>query len=384
MMLTNDFHLSSLLLALNKIEDDVLSTESLDDASLLSKLETVVSQLDSMPYDATGADGSLAEILATTERIKIVLSTSIRLEDIEKEVLSDVYEKACLAFSEDDKLAENTKDSEDTPSKHMRKHFLSVLDDPYPGQAEKEAVVQAINLHFALGRSQDRELLRLEQLSLWYINARRRSGWSSILSKYARNERKRMKLLIQAKMIEEQLSIKFPLSTAKIKTVDAILQENLGSDYTHHTLQAFEEEWDALISWIKYGVKDKVSNWIQDIVEESRHAIRPKARPRAVPSPAKKSAVRIRLNGSAKPSRFPAVYTSESFGGYRSSSLDGYATICSGSSENSTGSSITSLARRQDSASPTLQVTKTRNIKALPRARADVLSDSPSKLHAKC
>ncbi len=139
--------------------------------------------------------------------------------------------------------------------------------------------------------------LQLNQLTLWFINARRRSGWSSILRKFARNDRQRMSLLMQAKMDACNISTitNDPRHPCSQRGRRASRQPRKAHDADK---KEFEDDWTSMISWLKYGVKEKVGDWVYDIVANSKKPLKA-GQPRTVTTAANRTPVRK----TAAPSR---------------------------------------------------------------------------------
>nr|WJN24830.1 homeodomain transcription factor bE [Farysia itapuensis] len=390
--MTDRFNLFDMLSVLEHVEHDMLNDEEVDEA-VVSRLESCVRPMISHLDKCSEDKEELAQIYAASERIRVVAQTRLSLEERGEEIFSKVFSEALQAPSSTTSQARTdtlTDFSESVPSYHMRKHFLSMLDDPYPDQAEKLQLVKAINEYFAKSVSPPRLcVLRLEQLGLWYINARRRSGWSHILGKYARNDRKRMKALMQARMLEDHLPIRSPLDASAGVDVKSLLRDNLGPTYTISSQQEFKDDWDAMLSWIRYGVKDKVSNWIQDIVDESKKTSKKQIKPRAVSNAAKKTPGRRSHAGrqTKASEESPSKASSRSDKAeseWSSSSAGDCSAFFSGSSADSMSSLDASLTYGLDMASPTLNIARGRQIKALPSRTQSTLNPADTRLCKRC
>lgn len=260
----------------------------------------------------------------------------------------------------------------------MRKHFLEHLDNPYPSQEDKESLVEATNASSAQRKKSEERgnNLQINQLTLWFINARRRSGWSSILRKFARNDRQRMSLLMQTKMDACNMGSPHERSPAiLVHSVDDVLRDNLGR-LTDEDKKEFEDEWTSMISWLKYGVKEKVGDWVYDIVSNSKKPLKA-GQPRTVTTaanrtPFRKTAAPSRTKRATRRiSKTPSVESDISSEHESTPELSMCSTA--DTSFSSFGSNISLLqydpfrASHEALLSPTLQAAATRKVKALPK-----------------
>ncbi|GAC73813.1 hypothetical protein PANT_9d00281 [Moesziomyces antarcticus T-34] len=315
------------------------------------------------------------------KRIQIVTKAWLRLEEVYSQLNSDLKENTFQISCKQGQHSRNTGPpdlSESLPSYHMRKHFLEHLDNPYPTQGDKESLVEATNAS-ASQRKKSEERgndLQINQLTLWFINARRRSGWSSILRKFARNDRQRMSLLMQTKMDACNMSSQHERSPAiLVHSVDDVLRDNLGR-LTDADKKEFEDDWTSMISWLKYGVKEKVGDWVYDIVANSKKPLKA-GQPRTVTTAANRTPVR-KTTTSSRPKRATRrISKTPSLGSDISSEHESTPelSMCStaDTSFSSFGSNISLLqydpfqASHEALLSPTLQAAATRKVKALPK-----------------
>lgn len=289
----DNFDFDELLESLKDIESDFLSNEPKLLSSLVNRLESLQRKAVIDVQSCSLSHKSISRVRQITRRLQIVAQTRLSLEETYEDLASKICQQASHAFGafEDaTKLKQSLEVkqvlSESLPSYHMRKHFLMTLDSPYPSQADKEALMRITNKS---STGAGRPPLESHQLTLWFINARRRSGWSNILRKYARGDRSRMKALVKSKMVSSSLSA--PLQAGQLPVMHSLhdnLSDNLGLPLTAADKKEFEEEWDSMISWIRYGVKEKVGEWVYDLVAASKKPAKP-GQPRAVTTSAKRS-----------------------------------------------------------------------------------------------
>jgi hypothetical protein len=260
----------------------------------------------------------------------------------------------------------------------MRKHFLEHLDNPYPSQEDKGSLVEATNASSAQRKKSEERgnNLQINQLTLWFINARRRSGWSSILRKFARNDRQRMSLLLQTKMDACNMGSPHERSPAiLVHSVDDVLRDNLGR-LTDADKKEFEDDWTSMVSWLKYGFKEKVGDWVYDIVANSKKPLKA-GQPRTVTTAANRTPVR-KTTTTSRPkratrriSKTPSVDSDIQSEHESTPELSMCSTA--DTSFSSFGSNISLLqydpfqASHEALLSPTLQAAASRKVKALPK-----------------
>ncbi|SPO21173.1 related to b mating type locus, bE1 allele [Ustilago trichophora] len=378
------FSFSGLLLSLNAIESDFLQIEKESSSSIVDRLtrlhEVAASNVHKLPVD----QDTINEIHHVAQRIQLIAETSINLEHAGGYLRNKMLEDATLLLQDQEKSAPSPESqdlSETLPSYHMRKHFLATLDDPYPTQDDKEALVSITN---ETASSTGSKYLNVHQLTLWFINARRRSGWSQILRKFARDDRQRMKLLVQTKMLATSLPIRTePLPSVLTHNLDDVLRDNLGRKLTPADKKAFEEDWASMISWMKYGVKEKVGSWVHDLVAANKkpgQSPGKKSQSRTVTTAANRTPARkTQTTTKAKPRRAKqrASTTSSIDSSRDTSALESTPELSMCSTADTSFSSLNSnlsmlqydpFAHRNDILqSPTLNAKGVRRVKALPK-----------------
>ncbi|KAJ1027974.1 hypothetical protein NDA13_003426 [Ustilago tritici] len=290
------FSASGLLHSLQQIEDEFLSTDRNDHTHLVERLARLHDGTANLKNDVNDQD-TIDRIRLAAQRIQVVAETRLSLEKTFETLRDKAVTDAALIARGANLIAPPSQApdlSETLPSYHMRRHFLATLHDPYPAAEDKEALVQITNESVLQPGTplKKRTLLSVEQLTLWFINARRRSGWSQIVRKFARNDRNRMKLLVQAKMLASDPSARaIATQSSLVGNLDDLLRENLGH-LTPADKEEFEDNWNSMISWIKYGVKEKVGDWVYDLVAANKKSPPRTGQARAVTTAANRSPAR--------------------------------------------------------------------------------------------
>lgn len=301
----SEFSLISFLECLDEVAHEFLRDKVEGSPVLVRKFQELqpktLNNVAILPHDP----GKIQQIHQTTHRIKVAAKAFICIDQTFVSLRSDAVEDASKALKKanaSSPVVGCRELSEDLPAYYMRKHFLHTLENPYPTQEEKETLVRLTNESTArVGQSiVNRPPLEVHQLTLWFINARRRSGWSHILKKFAREDRSRMKHLVRAKLSSSNQSTPpSPTSEYPSNNLDDFLSDNLGRPLTPADKQQFEDDWASMISWIKYGVKEKVGDWVYDLCAASKKTPKP-GRPRPVTTVAKRQPAR-KTKPAAKP-----------------------------------------------------------------------------------
>nr|AGZ84328.1 DNA-binding protein b4 [Ustilago maydis]AGZ84329.1 DNA-binding protein b4 [Ustilago maydis] len=297
--------ITSFLECLSEIEEEFLRDKEKNPPVLVSKLQELQQKTPNNIANLDHDPETIQKIHQTTHRINVAVKAFICIDQTFVSLRSDAVEDASRALKKanaSSPVVGCRELSEDLPAYHMRKHFLHTLENPYPTQEEKETLVRLTNESTArVGQSiVNRPPLEVHQLTLWFINARRRSGWSHILKKFAREDRSRMKRLVRAKLSSSNQSTPpSPTSEYPSNNLDDFLSDNLGRPLTPADKQQFEDDWASMISWIKYGVKEKVGDWVYDLCAASKKTPKP-GMPRPVTTVAKRQPAR-KTKPAAKP-----------------------------------------------------------------------------------
>nr|DBA11485.1 TPA_inf: bE [Pseudozyma tsukubaensis] len=284
--------LDQVLESLNEIEQELLISDEEGLQHLLVRLTTARDLVGTgVPLENTSK--STVDLMhRVAHRIQVIAQTRFRLAETFGSINSALIRDANLLLRQHASAkqeAEAAELSEALPAYYMRKHFLATLDDPYPTSEDKDSLIAITNESPTTERP-----LKMNQLTLWFINARRRSGWSNIMKKFARNDRTRMQLLVQTKMLTCNLTPRGPPLPSILKhNLDDLLRDNLGGKLTAADKREFEDEWASMISWIKYGVKEKVGSWVYDLMAANKHSPSKAAgQQRAVTTAVKRTPVR--------------------------------------------------------------------------------------------
>nr|DBA11483.1 TPA_inf: bE [Pseudozyma hubeiensis] len=386
------FSIKSLLHSLNEVENDFLEEAEGNSAALVNKLRVLHQETSEHIASIARDPDSIRQVHNAAGRIQLLADTFVYLDKQFVSLRAEMIRDASKCLQATEKVQSDPQDiSENLPSYYMRKHFLETLYSPYPTQEEKEALVRITNESSAKDDpcSTSRPPLGVHQLTLWFINARRRSGWSHILKKFAREDRSRMKRLVRAKLNTSDLSTSPSPTFGHLPlTLDDILRDNLGRPLTSADKKVFEDDWASMISWIKYGVKGKVGDWVYDLVAANKKAPKHgKARTvntAASRSPARKTATATQSKprkAKQRASKTPSIESNTESERFESTPE---LSMCSTSdTSSSTLDSNLSMARYSPFdlgddllKSPSLNALNSRRVKALPKRGQKQLLDA--------
>lgn len=301
------FSMSSLLDSLHGIERDFLHDEAAQQSSLVERLTAVQQKTMTSRITSISDQKTVDQLHQVVHRIKVMAEVRLGLEKAGTSLRDKMLQEAA-ALLEIRHGPSPAGESQDFPgslqSQYMRNHFLATLDDPYPTQEDKDYIVRTTNEAITLSDTPPhrRKYIEVHQLTLWFINARRRSGWSSILRKFARNDRARMQLLCQIKMQDTNLPFRSPTHPEALHhTLDDVLQNNLGRPVTALDKKEFEAEWSTMISWIRFGVKEQVRGWMHELeAANKKSSPKPTQHRRAVSTAANRAPARKQTKAKAK------------------------------------------------------------------------------------
>nr|WJN24834.1 homeodomain transcription factor bE [Pseudozyma flocculosa] len=372
------FSLSSLQVQLTDIERGLLSGESNDVSPLVDGLQSLKEKASLSIIGKAYDQRAIDKVRQSASRIQEITAARLQLDERFGAIYSKMLQEASVILEDPRsfKVGGVTQGpSQAQPYYHLRKYFLENLHHPYPREADKKALVTLTN-EFATcaeGRPVQHSTITVEKLTSWFINARRRSGWSDIMKHFARNEKQLMKLLVQTNFSS---SDHLPNSTHPTLTLDELLSKNLGRPLTAADKKKFEDDWASMISWIKYGVRDKVGDWIHQLVLANKKT--PKPSPgRAVTMAAKRSPVRKTPNAKPRKPKQRASKTPSLDSNTDSSFLESTPelSMCSTADTSLSSFANTFSTRHYDPVqlqndllqSPTLNAKGSRRVKGLPK-----------------
>ena len=162
-------------------------------------------------------------------------------------------------------------------AKNMRNWFLRNLGHPFPSREEKEMILAETNAFI-----RDHSMrLKYSQIVLWFINTRRRSGWTSFLRCYARGDKTKLLELAWAIQNEEGGTHEtrhwsagnlrdLPAGSRRSMQSDAssaqrhirTLLPNLNED----AICTMRREWSRIADRVRIGAKERVGEWVEEVI----------------------------------------------------------------------------------------------------------------------
>lgn len=209
-------------------------------------------------------------LLQEQQRMTTRIHRSVRHELLS--ILSDAYDKKksppVVAMRRD--LTLNAS--------QMRAWFLRNLGHPFPTRDDKFRILIETNKGCELRNDR----LNYNQTVLWFINTRRRSGWTSFLRKYAHGDKTRMMEIARAlesdeggtheqrrwsagNYAEEELAQRKERRSTSSESSSPTLQDVL-PELNRSQLEILRSEWTKIIEHVRIGVKERVGDWIDEVV----------------------------------------------------------------------------------------------------------------------
>lgn len=143
----------------------------------------------------------------------------------------------------------------------LRTWFLGNLADPFPSSETKSRLVQQTNdLLIKRSKHHEKALLSYEQCQLWFINGRRRSGWTTFFREYAYSDKYRMHKLIDALQRHDRTAVQnlLPASVPQLAAdTKDIYDDCLAS-------------WKKVNDWITQTCDGEVGDWMDEIVQQAK------------------------------------------------------------------------------------------------------------------
>lgn len=173
----------------------------------------------------------------------------------------------------------------------MRRWFLSHIEYPFPSTNDKQQLTEESNANGIgkkgqLSTGQVSELsirISLEVLSntafrqctLWFINARRRSGWTNWARRFACSDRVRLRAIVAA--IQGRSCKRYP-DTEENEEVEERLEElilateELDRHLTKDELADLcRREFSKIVQWAQQGASQRVGDWMDSLVAHSEN-----------------------------------------------------------------------------------------------------------------
>lgn len=165
-------------------------------------------------------------------------------------------------------------------AKYMRAWFLRNLGHPFPSREAKMQILDETNAE----TKEQSEHLVYNQAVLWFINTRRRSGWTNFLRSYANNDKGVLLEIAWALQYERGGTHESREWSAGPSIIDGGYGAiNLSSDHseeytlrdvfpqaTDRFLHDLRKSWETIVERIKVGAKDRVGEWVNEVMRLSQ------------------------------------------------------------------------------------------------------------------
>ena len=147
---------------------------------------------------------------------------------------------------------------------HMRDWFLRHLAYPFPTRSEKFDILAETNR-----ASTSATHLEYNQAVLWFINSRRRSGWTAFLRKHANGNKSFLMdiaLILEAEQGGTHSQRGWSAGgTSRLPQNTTLAQ--IKPRASQKALDQLRSDWAAIIDWVTIGVKDRVGDWVDKVIE---------------------------------------------------------------------------------------------------------------------
>ncbi|PKI85869.1 hypothetical protein MVES1_000374 [Malassezia vespertilionis] len=163
----------------------------------------------------------------------------------------------------------------------MRDWFLHNIGHPFPSKEKKEEIIFNTNINAPDATA----MLAYNQVVLWFINTRRRSGWTGFKRKYADDCNHKMMDIAWALQNTEggtheergwsagtsDTMLEKPKKNQPRKTWNGprLTLEDVFPRLSPRQVKYAQHEWNVMIERVKTGIKDRVGHWVDEVISGS-------------------------------------------------------------------------------------------------------------------
>ncbi|CCU98130.1 Hypothetical homeodomain transcription factor bE [Malassezia sympodialis ATCC 42132] len=222
-----------------------------------------------------------ASIGERIEQLKLVLNEHRAMMDELQKSTSDeiqsILEKESIKLTQ--AFVSSERRDAGLNAVQMRDWFLKNMGYPFPSRSDKLRILKTTNRQGAV-KSQ---VLKYNQVVLWFINTRRRSGWTKFLRRYAQGDKTKMLELVWA--LETSVGGTHasrywssgigPVSATKIRDgkkerkITRMTIKEYMPNANDYELEKMYSEWKKIVERIRYGVKERVGDWVEEVIGTS-------------------------------------------------------------------------------------------------------------------
>lgn len=162
---------------------------------------------------------------------------------------------------------------EDKRSQVFRTWFMDNLAFPFPSSETKQSL--AMCAHGCSQKASDISGVQLggtvyEQCQLWFINGRRRSGWTAFFRTFALSDTKRMQQLVDIFRRDTQENKVSDLELSRVLALDKFGRVQLSGFHLEQHIRSCRENWSRMMAWLQQPNAEEVGDWMDRIVIEAR------------------------------------------------------------------------------------------------------------------
>ncbi|WFC98192.1 hypothetical protein MYAM1_000916 [Malassezia yamatoensis] len=213
----------------------------------------------------------LAQLLRAEQHEVNMMRTTTRNE------LRELLQNSSIARESSDSIQD--KGDASLNAGKMRAWFLKNLGYPFPTRSAKKSILAETNAE----ARDNSECLVYNQAVLWFINTRRRSGWTTFLRSYAKGDKAMLLEIAWALQHEQGGTHEQRCWSAGPRTVDGVTRQLMCSQARQNTftlrdlfpeaserfLNELRSDWVQIVERIKVGAKDKIGDWVNDVIRLS-------------------------------------------------------------------------------------------------------------------
>lgn len=155
--------------------------QPVDMSALLLQFQQLIADCETCIMNGTISHDALMMLKSTAQRIQIVSGPLATSEDtikrIEQDMVHQIRDTLSSGVATPELSEEGNSDDPAGQSVHPLRHwFLSNFDYPYPDDTARDSLVRQV------------PSMTRTQVGTWFINARRRSGWSAFRREFANDD----------------------------------------------------------------------------------------------------------------------------------------------------------------------------------------------------
>ncbi|WFD29459.1 hypothetical protein MSPP1_000468 [Malassezia sp. CBS 17886] len=169
---------------------------------------------------------------------------------------------------------------------YMRDYFLRNLGYPFPTRQDRDEILAQTNANI----TRDAPPLLYNQVILWFINTRRRSGWTTFLRKYAHGDKARLVQLAWALECDQggtheerhwsagstaSESASRAAGRQRGKSEKQLSLSWVCGNLTPAALEQMRDEWAGVVERIRVGSKDRIGDWMDEVIRTPSTTPRP-------------------------------------------------------------------------------------------------------------